>query len=62
VWYRWVMAAAAVQTRTTFDEYLAIDEASDGKCEFIDGVVYAMSGGTPEHARLAMASGSQLSA
>lgn len=52
--------AAAAPTRTTFVEYLAIDEASDLKHEFIDGVVYAMSGGRPEHARLAMAIGSAL--
>lgn len=51
---------AAAPTRSTFAEYLAIDEASDLKHEFIDGVVYAMSGGSPEHARLAMAIGREL--
>jgi Uma2 family endonuclease len=56
------MDAAAAPTRTTFVEYLAIDEASDLKHEFIDGVVYAMSGGSPEHARLAMAIGGELRA
>jgi Uma2 family endonuclease len=56
------MTAAATQTRTTYGEYLAIDEASDAKHELIDGVIYAMSGGSPEHARLAMAIGGQLSA
>jgi len=60
VWSR--MAAAAAHTRTSYGEYLAIDEASDAKHELIDGVVYAMSGGSPEHARLAMAIGGQLSA
>jgi Uma2 family endonuclease len=55
------MAAATAQTRT-FAEYLAIDEARDAKHEFIDGVVHAMSGGSPEHARLAMAIGGQLGA
>lgn len=57
----WDMSAAA-QTRSSFAEYLAIDETSDGKHEFINGVVYAMSGGSPEHARLAMAVGGQLAA
>jgi Uma2 family endonuclease len=57
-----IMPAAAAQPRASFAEYVAIDEASDGKHELIDGVVYAMSGGSPEHARLAMAIGGQLSA
>jgi len=56
------MAAGAAQTRSTFAEYLAIDEASDARHELIDGVVYAMSRGSPEHARLAMAIGGQLGA
>ncbi len=43
------MAAAAVQDRTSYAEYLAIDDASAAKHELIDGVVYAMSGGSPEH-------------
>ena len=51
------MAAAYAGTRATFAEYLAIDEASDRKHEFINGVIYAMSGGSPEHARLAMTIG-----
>jgi Uma2 family endonuclease len=56
------MAAAAAETRTSYAEYLAVDEASETKHELIDGVVYAMSGGSPEHARLAMAIGGQLGA
>jgi len=36
----------------TYVEYLALEEASATKHEWIDGVVYAMSGGSPEHSRL----------
>jgi len=54
------MVAAAAPTRRSFAEYVAIDEANEGKHEFIDGVVYAMAGGTPEHARLAMVVGREL--
>ncbi len=54
------MVAAAAQLRRSFAEYLAIDEASELKHELIDGIVYAMAGGSPEHARLAMAIGREL--
>jgi Uma2 family endonuclease len=36
-------------------EYLALEEKSPMKHEWLDGVVYAMSGGTPDHAGLAAA-------
>ncbi len=36
----------------TYGEYLALEESSGAKHEWVDGVVYAMSGGTPEHSRL----------
>ena len=35
-----------------YEEYLASEEGSDVKHEWLDGIVYAMSRGTPEHARL----------
>src|SRR5688500_100849 len=39
--------------RWTYAEYLAFDrEARDAKHEFLDGHVWAMSGGTPNHALL----------
>ena len=56
------MVAAHSKVRVPFAEYLAIDARSDAKHEYIDGVVYAMSGGSPEHARLAMAIGLELGA
>ncbi|HKY34579.1 MAG TPA: Uma2 family endonuclease [Polyangiaceae bacterium] len=40
----------AAHHRFTFDEYLRMEQDSGTKHEFIAGQVYAMSGGTPEHA------------
>ncbi|PRP94763.1 Uma2 family endonuclease [Enhygromyxa salina] len=47
-------------THATYAEYLALEAASEVRLEFVDGCVYAMAGGTPEHARLAMAIGAEL--
>ena len=44
----------------TYEEYLALVEETGVKHEFIEGVILAMAGGTPEHARLAMAVGASL--
>jgi hypothetical protein len=41
----------------TYAEYLAAEAASDTKHEYLRGEVFAMAGGTPTHARLAMAVG-----
>jgi len=43
-----------------YAEYLAFEEQSDEKHEFLDGEVIAMAGGTPEHSALAMALGAEL--
>ncbi len=40
----------AASLRRTWEDYLAEDEAFEGKLEFYDGEVYAMAGGTPAHA------------
>lgn len=37
----------------TLEEYLEFDRQSDERFEFIDGEVYSMSGGSPEHSLLA---------
>jgi Uma2 family endonuclease len=37
---------------TPFDEYLDLESRSDTKHEWINGLIYAMSRGTPEHGRL----------
>jgi len=38
--------------RTTYAEYLVQERTSPIKHEFVDGLVIAMAGGSPEHARL----------
>lgn len=45
---------AASPSYTTFEENLLSEATSDVKHEWCDGVVYAMSRGTPEHGRLTM--------
>ncbi|MAQ17668.1 MAG: hypothetical protein CMN30_23095 [Sandaracinus sp.] len=40
--------------RISYGEYLAFERDAETKHEFIDGMVVAMAGGTPEHSRLAM--------
>jgi len=39
----------------TIEEYVKLEEFSNLKHEFYDGQIWAMGGGTPEHARLAVA-------
>jgi Uma2 family endonuclease len=41
----------------TYADYLVAEAASDTRHEYLRGEVYAMAGGTPTHARLAMAIG-----
>lgn len=36
--------------RFTFDEYIVLEETSGTKHEFLDGEVWAMAGGSPDHA------------
>jgi Uma2 family endonuclease len=43
----------AARARFRFDEYVRLEERSEIKHEFLDGEVYAMAGGTPEHAAMA---------
>lgn len=49
------MTTAAHLVFTPFDEYLELEARSDDKHEWINGHVYAMSRGTPEHGRLTAA-------
>jgi Uma2 family endonuclease len=46
--------------RYTFQEYLALESSSTVRHEFLAGEIYAMAGGTPQHAALAMAVGAAL--
>jgi Uma2 family endonuclease len=47
------MIASAHRTHYTLAEYLAFEASSNVKHEYLDGRIYAMAGGTPEHAALA---------
>jgi Uma2 family endonuclease len=49
------MTSSAPVGRTAFADYLAAEKASAIRHEFLDGLVYAMAGGTPEHGALAAA-------
>jgi Uma2 family endonuclease len=53
-------AMALPAPRSTYAEYLELEASSELRHEFVDGAVYAMAGGTPEHARLSMAVGAAL--
>lgn len=46
------MVARTHPVRYTFREYLAHEAASNTKHEYLDGQIYAMAGGTPEHSAL----------
>lgn len=46
--------------RYTYQDYLALEEASNVKHEFLAGEIYGMAGGTPEHAALSVAVSSAL--
>jgi Uma2 family endonuclease len=47
------MTSTAAARRLTFLEYIELEQTSEIHHEFVDGGVYAMSGGSPEHSRLA---------
>lgn len=49
------MTAPAHGVRYTWREYLALESASNTKHEYFDGQIYAMAGGTPDHAALQVA-------
>ena len=52
--------SAAEKLKTTYAEYLALELSSGVRHEFVDGFAYAMAGGEPEHARLALSIGAEL--
>ncbi|HSD27016.1 MAG TPA: Uma2 family endonuclease [Vicinamibacteria bacterium] len=54
------MATPAPLHRYTLADYLAFEEASTTKHEFLNGEIYGMAGGTPEHAALSVAVSSAL--
>jgi Uma2 family endonuclease len=52
----------APTARMTYAEYLAAEASSDVRHEYLNGEVWVMAGGTPEHSALAAAMIAQLSA
>ncbi|MSP62899.1 MAG: Uma2 family endonuclease [Myxococcales bacterium] len=51
---------AAARQRMTYAEYLAAEDKSETKHEYLRGEVFAMAGGTLEHSRLAVNMASEL--
>jgi Uma2 family endonuclease len=49
-----VAMASNPVSKLTEEQYLAIERAAEFKSEFLDGVMYAMSGGSPRHSSLAV--------
>ena len=45
--------SAAEKLVLTYDDYLALERSSPVRLQFVDGVAYAMAGGTIDHAELA---------
>ena len=54
------MIASKHPVRYSFSDYLRVEADSDLKHEYLDGQIYAMAGGTPEHAALAHSVGGHL--
>lgn len=54
------MVTPATLHRYSFADYLALEEASNTKHEYLAGEIYAMAGGTPQHAALGVAVSSAL--
>jgi len=44
------MSELVPRHRYTFEDYLELEEIASVRHEFYDGEIYAMAGGTPEHA------------
>lgn len=55
-----LLPMAEPASRVTYGEYLAAEAVRDTKHEYLRGEIFAMAGGTPTHARLAMAVGHAL--
>ena len=49
------MARPATTVRMSYAEYLAAESVAETRHEFLNGEVWAMAGGTPEHSALAAA-------
>lgn len=51
--YHRVVATAARGVHYTYEQYLLLERDSLTKHEYLDGEIYALAGGSPEHAALA---------
>jgi Uma2 family endonuclease len=49
------MSTSIRRVHYTYSEYLALEEESSVRHEFLNGEIYAMAGGSPDHAALAAA-------
>jgi Uma2 family endonuclease len=49
------MSTSARRVHYTYAQYLALEEGSSTRHEYLDGEIYAMAGGSPDHAALAAA-------
>ena len=49
------MSTSTRRVHYTYAEYLALEEESSVRHEYLDGEMYAMAGGSPDHAALAAA-------
>ena len=49
------MATATRRVHYTYSEYTALEDESPIRHEYLDGEIYAMAGGSPDHAALAAA-------
>lgn len=47
------MTEPALESRVTYAKYLELEEKASEKHEYLRGVIYAMSGGTSDHGRIA---------
>ncbi len=56
------MSGLVPRHRYTFEEYLELEAIASVRHEFYDGEIYAMAGGTPEHAAMTAAITSALGA
>ena len=57
-----VMTSPSHSPYVTFEAFLQAEEKSETRHEWLDGIVYDMSRGTPEHARLSAAIAGELRA
>lgn len=54
------MNTAIKKQHYTFEEYLALEEKAEFKSEYHNGEIYAMSGGTPVHSKIALSISGEL--